>query len=444
MTVLVLLIFLSSCQLPLYGVPRTQSSDPFYLLRVILASNRGTLMELGIAPIVTSGMLVDYLSGMRVISIDKNSPEDRKLLEGLKKVIGIGMTLFLSVAYVLSGMYGDLSALGTGNAVLVSAQLFLMGVVMLLLDELLLAGYGMGSGTMLFMATNVCETIVWSALSPTSVTTASRGKEYTGAVFAFFHLLYVRPNKIAAVWEALARTHLPNLLQLVSTLVVFVVVIYFQGWRSQLPVKYQRYRANENTYPIKLFYTGNKPVVLLTSMLSQVYVLSQMAFRMYPTNVLVKLLGEWSSDAETGAVRPVGGLVRYLSPPLNLGEVLFDPFRALFYLFFVLTACAIFAKSWIHVAGTSASSVAGYLRDQNMMVKGYRDSTMKDVLNRYIPASAILGGMIVGAISVLADFLGALGSGTGILLAVTIIYQYYEIFTKESHAAGGVANMLAM
>ena len=39
-------------------------------------------------------------------------------------------------------------------------------------------------------------------------------------------------------------------------------------------------------------------------------------------------------------------------------------------------------------------------------------------------------GMCIGLLTVMADFMGAIGSGTGILLAVTIIYQYYEMFEK--------------
>jgi protein transport protein SEC61 subunit alpha len=67
-----------------------------------------------------------------------------------------------------------------------------------------------------------------------------------------------------------------------------------------------------------------------------------------------------------------------------------------------------------------------------MVIKGHRDSSMIKELNRYIPTAAAFGGLCIGALSVMADFMGAIGSGTGILLAVTIIYQYFEIFEKET------------
>jgi len=60
-------------------------------------------------------------------------------------------------------------------------------------------------------------------------------------------------------------------------------------------------------------------------------------------------------------------------------------------------------------------------------------------LKRIIPTAASLGGILIGALSVIADMLGAIGSGTGILLAVTIIYQYFELFAREQFDAGSDA-----
>ena len=44
-------------QMPLYGIVSSDNSDPLYWLRMMLASNRGTLMELGTTPIISSGMV---------------------------------------------------------------------------------------------------------------------------------------------------------------------------------------------------------------------------------------------------------------------------------------------------------------------------------------------------------------------------------------------------
>jgi len=128
-TTITLFIFLVCCQIPIYGVQSAKSSDPFYWMRVILASNRGTLMELGISPIVTSGLVMQLLAGSRIIEVDYNVKEDRALFSGAQKLFGILITTGEAIAYVVSGMYGDLSAIGAGNAILIIAQLFCAGLL---------------------------------------------------------------------------------------------------------------------------------------------------------------------------------------------------------------------------------------------------------------------------------------------------------------------------
>lgn len=439
-TIITLFIFLVCCQIPLYGIGNTSSGDPLYWMRVIIASNRGTLMELGISPIVTSGMVMQLLAGSKIISVDQSLKEDRQLFQGAQKLFGIIITIGQAVAYVLSGMYGDVKDLGVGNALLIIMQLFFAGVIVIILDELLQKGYGLGSGISLFIATNICENIVWKAFSPTTINTG-RGTEFEGAVIALFHLLITRADKFRAVKEAFYRTNLPNIWNLLATGFVFIVVIYFQGFRVDLPVKYQKYRGQQGSYPIKLFYTSNIPIILQTALVSNVYFFSQLLDKRYGGNFLVNLLGRWM-DVENGMGGtnsiPVGGLAYYVSPPNTLAEILYDPFHAIFYLAFILGACALFSKTWIEVSGSSPTDVAKQLKDQDMVIRGFRNKSVITVLNRYIPIAAAFGGMCIGALTVVADFMGAIGTGTGILLAVTIIFQYFEMFVKEQGTEGSL------
>eukprot|EP00026_Physarum_polycephalum_P007886 Phypoly_transcript_07956.p1 GENE.Phypoly_transcript_07956~~Phypoly_transcript_07956.p1 ORF type:complete len:472 (+),score=64.66 Phypoly_transcript_07956:119-1534(+) len=437
-TSITLFIFLVCCQIPLYGIKSSDSSDPFYWMRVILASNRGTLMELGISPIVTSGLVMQLLSGARLIEVDQSVKEDRELFNGAQKLLGMIITIGQSTAYVMSGMYGDVSELGAGNALLIILQLFFSGIIVLILDELLQKGYGLGSGISLFIATNICENIVWKALSPTTINTG-RGTEFEGAIIALFHLLVTRQDKVRALKEAFYRQNLPNITNLLATVFIFAVVIYFQGFRVDIPVKYQGQRGQQGSYPIKLFYTSNIPIILQTALVSNLYFLSQLLWRRFPTNLLINMIGKWR-EVEGGMgtqAYPVGGLVYYLSPPTSLADIAADPVHAVVYIAFILTACALFSKTWIQVSGQSAKDVAKQLQDQKMEMQGFRDSRMVKELNRYIPTAAAFGGLCIGALSVTADFMGAIGSGTGILLAVTIIYQYFEIFVKEQDQFSG-------
>ena len=434
-TSVTLFIYLVCCQIPLYGIRSTDSSDPFYWSRVILASNRGTLMELGISPIVTSGLVMQLLAGAKILSIDQGNKEDRALFNGAQKFVGILITIGQGTAYVLSGMYGDVADIGATGAFLIVLQLLFAGIIVILLDELLQKGYGLGSGISLFIATNICETIIWKAFSP-QTTNQGRGSEFEGAIIALFHLMITRTDKVRALREAFYRQNLPNITNLLATALVFIIVIYFQGFRVDIRVKSQA-GGPDQQYPIKLFYTSNIPIILQTALVSNLYFLSQMLFRQFPNNFIVGIFGKWREIAGFGGhtqAIPVGGIAYYVSPPANLAELVTDPFHTVVYLTFILGTCAFFSKTWIEVSGSTAKDVARQLKEQRMVIPGQREKSMVSELNRYIPTAAAFGGLCIGVLSVLADFLGAIGSGTGILLAVTIIYQYFEIFVKETQS----------
>merc|ERR1712194_319916 len=329
------------------------------------------------------------------------------------------------------GMYGDLRELGAGNAILLIVQLFFAGIIVLLLDELMQKGYGMGSGVSLFIATNLCESIIWKAFSPTTMNSPGKGTEFEGAIVALFHLVFSRPDKVMALREAFYRQSAPNLTNLLATMLVFFIVIYFQGFRVDLPVTYQKIRGQQGSYPIKLFYTSNIPIILQTALVSNLYFFSQLLYRRFKSNMLVNLLGQWQEADWGGQSIPVGGLAYYMSPPNNFSDIWEDPVHALFYVAFVLLSCALFSKTWIEISGSSSRDVAKQLRDQQMIFKGHREQSLLHILDMYIPTAAAFGGMCIGMLTIVADFLGAIGSGTGILLAVTIIYQYFEIVYKE-------------
>jgi protein transport protein SEC61 subunit alpha len=381
------------------------------------------------------------LHGSRIIEVNMNLKEDRALFAGAQKLFAILITAGEAVAYVASGMYGSLDDLGMGNAMLIVFQLVAAGLIVIVLDELLSKGYGLGSGISLFIATNICESIVWKAFAPTSVTTG-RGTEFEGAIVALVHMLLTRNNKLRALKEAFYRANLTNISNLLATVLIFLVVIFFQGWRVDLPIKYAKYRGQPGKYPIKLFYTSNMPIILQTALTSNLYFLSQMLYNRYSSNLMVRLLGVWKEMKENpGQSVPVSGLAYYISPPKTVAELVRDPIHSVLYLVFILVSCALFSKTWIEVSGTSPRDVAKQLRDQQLVLKGNRKNSLVAELNRYIPTAAAFGGMCIGLLSIMADFLGAIGSGTGILLAVSIIYQYYEAFEKQAN--GGDAGFVA-
>lgn len=328
-------------------------------------------------------------------------------------------------------MYGDLANIGAFNAYLIILQLVIAGVIVLLLDEVLQKGYGIGSGISLFIAVNICENIVWKCFSPFTISNESGAVEYEGAIIATVHLLLTRPNKVSALYKAFYRTSSANLFNIITTVVVFLIVIYFQGFKHEIKIIHKQDPGRYRTYPIKLFYSSNIPIILQTALVSNLYFFSQILYKRYKTNFLIRLLGQWQDVESGGHSVPVGGLAYYISPPRDMLEIARDPFHTAFYITFILISCALFSKTWIEVSGSGVGDVAKNLSDQGYTIAGMRDGNLKEIFKRYIPTAATFGGMCIGALTIFADFVGAIGSGTGILLAVTIIYGFYEELTKK-------------
>jgi protein transport protein SEC61 subunit alpha len=426
-TAMVLVIFLIMTEIPLYGVS-SDSADRFGSLRVIFASNQGTLMELGIGPIVTAGLILQLLAGSNIIKCDLSNPEDRGLFTSASKVFSIVLTGVQAGAYILSGMYGnDLS----GQVIIVIfIQLLAAGIVVMLMDELVQKGWGIGSGISLFIMAGVAQSVLWSMFAPpTGLFVGSLSNFLAGGQTAF-QWVFGSPGAVY-----------PSLLGFFGTIVVFLVVIYLQGVRIELPMSYAGYKGFRSRYPIKLLYVSNLPVIFASALFANVYFFSQLLWsqlgRPEPgTNLLFQIIGDYSYNATSGAVASVGGLAYYVTAPRNIWSVIDAPLQAASYLAVIVVFCAVFSLIWLEVGGLGPNKVAKQLMDSGMQIPGYRRSErpIEAILKRYIPVVTVLGGIFVGLLAGLSDFLGAFGTGTGILLSVGIIYQYYELLMRERAA----------
>ena len=425
-----LLIFLVMSEIPLYGIISSDGSDPLIWLRMMLASNRGTLMELGITPIVSASMVFQLLQGTKLIHVDMSKKGDREQFQTAQKLFAMLLSVGQATVYVLTGMYGPPSSLGTGVCLLLVLQLVFAGIIVILLDELLQKGYGLGSGISLFTATNVCEQVMWKAFAPTT-SSSGKGAEFDGAVVALFHLFGSRKDKKRAILEAFYRQNLPNMLQVLATVFVFFVVVYLQGFTVEIPIKSTRQRGPYSIYPIRLFYTSNVPIMLQSALSSNIFLISQMLFMKWPNNTFVKILGSWGAKGGSSQLYAVSGLSYYIQPPNSMTDALVDPLKTIVYITFVLGSSAIFSTTWIEISGTSPRDVAKQFKEQGLVIAGHRDTSAYKELKKVIPTAAAFGGVAIGALSVVSDLIGTLGTGTSILLSVTTIYGYYDLAVKE-------------
>ena len=429
-TALVLVIFLVMTEIPLYGVAQS-ASDQFGQLRVIFASNRGTLMELGIGPIVTAGLILQLLAGSSIIKCDMSNSEDRGLFTSASKVFTIVLTGIQAGAYILSGMYG--TSLAGPTILVIFLQLIITGVIVMLMDELVQKGWGLGSGISLFIMAGVAQNILWSTFSPPTGLFVGSLSSYLGG------------QQTLTQWAfGSAGGVYPSLLGFIATIGVFLIVIYLQGIRIELPMSYAGYKGFRSRYPIKLLYVSNLPVIFASALFANVYFFSQLLWAQFGrpapgTNLFFQIIGDYNvttTSSNGTSIQPIGGIAYYVTPPHNIQGVIAAPVQAFAYLGIIIVFCAVFSLIWLEVGGLGPAKVAQQLMDSGMQIPGYRRSgrPIEAILKRYIPVVTVLGGIIVGLVAGFSDFLGAFGSGTGILLSVGIIYQYYELLMRERAA----------
>ena len=412
-------------QTPLYGIVQGEGGDPFAMMRIIFASNRGTLMELGIGPIVTAGLIIQLLAGSEIISFDRSSPEDRGLFTTASKVFSFIMVVVQASLYIISGVYG---AITRTQSILIFVQLLAAGFVLMMLDELVQKGWGIGSGISLFIVAGITQNIWWMSFSPFAV--GADGRSF-GAIIAFFQGIF-RGLPIQS-WF-FRGGNLPDMIGFITTLLVFAFVVYVEGMRVEIPISHSSYRGYRSRMPIKLLYVSNIPVILAYAMFANFQLVGQFVWNRWNqdnSNFILNMFGMYN-QTQQGPVS-IGGLSYYTSSPGSLTGVMVDPIRAVIYFLIVVGLCVIFSITWLEIGGLGADQMADQLLQSGMQIPGFRRSRkpLEKLLNRYIPTITVIGGMIIGALAAFSEFFGVFGSGMGALLAVSILYQYYQTMVQE-------------
>ena len=429
-TAMALIIYLVMSQINLFNVESAGfTSDA---LQIIFASNQGSLTTLGIGPIVTGGLILQLLIGSSIINADLGNTEDRALFTAATKVFAILLTGVQASAYLIGGVYGKLDPV---TSIIIFIQLLCAGIVLMLLDEMMQKGWGLGSGISLFILAGVAQKIMWDSFGISAL--VADGHNY-GAFITLGEVI-ASGNPLADAFFRYdsngALTTLPSMLGLITTIAVFVLVIYIEGIRVELPISHANYRGFRGKYPIKLLYVSNLPVIFASALFANVYVLAQLLYSQAwaQGNFFVNLLGTFGGADGTTLV---GGLAYYVTAPNGLADVMADPLRAVVYVLVMVVFAVIFSLTWLEVGGLGPSTVAKQLVDSGMQIPGFRRSSksIELILNRYIPVVTVLGGALIGFIAAIAGFFGVFGTGMGILLAVGILYQYYQLLVQEQVA----------
>jgi len=311
------------------------------------------------------------------------------------------------------------------------AQLIGASIIVMFMDELIQKGWGLGSGISLFICAGVAQQILWSLFSPMP---AGDGGVVGVLPYVVQSAIHDATTGMSTLADTVFRSNqLPSIFGLCLTVSMLLILVYTQGMKVEIPIVSTKYRGFAATYPIKLMYVSNIPVILASALTANAVFIGQMFwanFNPKNANPFLNILGTFDPTSPSS---PIGGIIYYITPPRGLDLVALDPMRAVLYVLFMIGIVMVFGKLWVELGGLSSKKAAQNLLDADVVIPGFRRSNkpVEALLNRYIPSVTILGSVILGLIAGVSDVLGVFGSGIGILLMVDILINYYNQLVRE-------------
>ncbi len=461
-TLTILIVYFAMTNVAIYGLGG-ETIDLFSQYRAILAGASGSLMHLGIGPIVTGSIIMQLFTGAKIINLDLQNPKDKEIYQGTQKVLVIVMIIVESVPQVfgfLEPSPGIVSDVGlTWARMTIITQLAIGSYLVFLMDESV-SKWGIGSGISLFIAAGVSQAIFTGTLNwepaPGSGTEVPSGT----LPMILWHIKNSSTYDLGegGAYEAMLLAPPNPIVALLGTLVVFFIVVYVESSRIELPLAHGKVRGARGRYPIRLIYASNIPVILMAALLANVNMFA-LLFWSHPGMKTWPIVGHnWrlgAFDTTDGSnpvptmglayyVNRLAGLQDWFLPlvsPDKYGQYMGDhePWQLLLhiliYMGIMVIGSIIFAKFWIETTNMGPESVAKQIQGSGMQIPGFRRDPriVEKVLERYIPTVTVFSGAMVGFLAAGADMIGTVGqsSGTGVLLTVGIMIRMYEQIGKE-------------
>ncbi len=462
--ILILTLYFVMTNVFLYGLDQAETVDMFASLRVILAGAQGSLMHLGIGPIVTGSIIMQLFVGAKIIKLDLSKEDDKAVYQGTQKLLVIVMIVveaipqvfgFLQPSGTLTGSIGMEWARGV-----IVAQLIMGSYLVFLMDEVV-SKWGIGSGISLFIAAGVAQQIFVGTFNWLP---SQEGSPIPAGTIpkTIYYLSHNSAGQMAqGGYEGILLANPNPMIALVGTIVIFLIVAYAESMRIELPLAHATVRGARGRYPIRLIYASNIPVILMAAVLANVSMFSLLFWQnpdwpivgqnwmigAYPTQAVADDLGISRTTATSGIayyLSTINGVGDWLLPLMNptsygylmRGHTYWQVLaHVLIYASAMVLGSIMFAKFWIETTNMGPEAVAKQIESSGMQIPGFRRTprTFKRVLERYIPAVTVISGAAVGGLAAGADMIGTVGqaSGTGVLLAVGIMIQFYEAIARE-------------
>lgn len=410
-TILAAISFILLSATPLYGVDRAGLTQLSPIVSIVLAMSSGTLAQLGIGPIVTGGLILQILVGAKILNLDLSNPEDRSKFTLATKGLAIILAAVEAAGFVISGVYWYIPHIKPlWIKAIVFLQLMWGAILIITLDEALQKGWGLGSGVSLFILIGVAQRFFAELLAVHPV--SEDIPEPLGLIPYMINSISNGKVNLHDMFVGRLFRGLPSLTGLVATIVMIAVITYLSVAHINIPITLARYGGIRTRVPLQLMYVTNIPVLLAAILISDI--------------VLVLNLLETYLRVDASAIR------LFLSSP-SLARIVYNPLPTLGYIALFMLLCIGFGILWVEIAGLNPEAQAENLVRSDLNIPGMRRSSkiLSSYLARYIYPLTIFSSIAVAVIALAGDLLGTFGSGTGLLLAVGILYNFYQILAYE-------------
>jgi preprotein translocase subunit SecY len=428
-TLAVLLLYFALTNIPVFGLdPNAQDIFQFY--RALLAGANGSIVHLGIGPIVTASIVLQLLKGADVLHLDTSDARGQVMYMGLQKLLIFVMIILEALPNVLGGFLqpdlGVAQAFFGGSMAAVSLLIFLQicigGLLIFLLDEVV-TKWGMGSGVGLFIVAGISQGLINGFLNWLPVS-----DQYP---VGFFPRIFAVITDGANFIEYFGT----DLLAFVTTIAIFLIVVYVESTRVEIPLAHTAVRGARARFPVKLIYASVLPMILVRVLQANIQMLG-----LFLNNIGITVLGRFQGQSPVDGVMyflaPVNGPLDWMWWATDLGHAPWEVILRLgIDIGIMVVGGAVFALFWVKTAGLDSSHVARQIQMSGMHIPGYRRNiqVLEKYLDRYIPRITVIGGIFIGFLSVFANLFGVIGAvgGTGLLLTVSIVYRLYEEIASE-------------
>jgi len=439
--ILVLYFFLTN--VPLWGIEGV-GDDFFGQFRSLLAGGQGTVLQLGIGPIVTASIVLQLLGGANLLGLDTDSdPRDQAIYQGLQKFLVLVMVVLTGAPMVFLGnslpasqqLAQSVPGGVLGVNLLIFAQIAAGGILLLFMDEVI-SKWGVGSGIGLFIVAGVSQSLVGGLVF------WEGGVGNQGLIPTWFDIVAGNVSNLPPLLSMDGVSFLlmqAGILGLLTTLFIYVVVVYAESVRVEIPLSHARVKGARGRFPVKLIYASVLPMILVRALQANIQFLGQIL------NSTMASMPTWLGVYD-GNGQVVGGLFYYLAPVYNPQAWMWwtagtsaEPWQVLIRiavdLTFMIIGGAIFAVFWVETADMGPDATARQIQNSGMQIPGFRKNqgVIEKVMERYIPQVTVIGGALVGLLAVMANMLGTIGNvtGTGLLLTISITYKLYEEIAEE-------------